>query len=127
MKQSNAGILEIPAAAKGYGAEECQRFLKTLELVERFYSNPVLHTFVRQVSYISQVIGICFRQEDSTMHVWTILESPERSVEHQVYAEEMKLMERFPEIIFDFHVIFQAGRDLSAILPSDSEIIYTRT
>jgi hypothetical protein len=79
------------------------------------------------VSRISQVNAACFRQEDSTMHVWTILKSPERLVEHQVYAEEMKLMERFPEIIFDFHVIFQAGRDLSAILPSDSEIIYTRT
>ncbi len=127
MKQSNAGILEIPAAAKGYSEEERRLFLKTLEQADRFISNPLLHTFVRQASHISQVNAVCFRQEDSTMHVWTILESPERSVEHQVYAEEMKLMERFPEMIFDFHVIFQAGRDLSEILPSDSEIIYTRT
>lgn len=129
MKQSNANILDAPAAAKGYSNEERQRFLKTFQQTDRFLSiasNPLLHTFIRQVSHLPEVVAVCFRQEDNTMHVWTILESPERSVEHQVYAGEMKLMESFPEIVFDFHVIFLSDRDLPTVLPPDSEIIYTR-
>lgn len=129
MRQSNTGILEIPAAAKGYSDEERQRFIKAFGQADKFFlfaSNPLVHTFIRQVSHIPQVNAICSRQEDNVIHIWTIIEAPDKAVEHQVYAAEMKLMESFAEIAFDFHAIFRSGRDLPAILPTDSEIIYTR-
>ena len=129
MKQRNISTMEIPAAARGYTTEERQRFLESFGRADRlllFASNPLLHIFIRHVSRMVQVIAICSRKEDNVIHVWTIIEAPDKVLENQIYAEEMKLMEHFPDILFDFHVIYLSGTDLSVVLPTDSEIVYMR-
>lgn len=126
MKQNNAGLVEVPAAARGYSDEGRQQFLKASRNTTMFFQNPPLHTFISQVSRIPQAIAVSSRQEDNTVHVWTIIEAPDKSAECQVYDAEMKLMENFPEGIFDFHTIFLSNRNLPAILPTGSEILYVR-
>ncbi|MBI4573124.1 MAG: hypothetical protein HY713_07530 [candidate division NC10 bacterium] len=46
------------------------------------------------------------------------------ALEDQIYAAQLTLMDQFPEIPFDFAVIFRQGRDPDSIRPSRARRVY---
>jgi hypothetical protein len=86
----------------------------------------IARLFGESVSTIPQVQYIAAWAENGTVHFWTIIPQRDREVQRTIYGKELKIMERFPAINFDFNVIFYPGKDISSILPSEAELIYKR-
>ncbi len=82
-------------------------------VAERFFAVP-------------SVAAVAFQRGDETLHVWTILETWSEAQAGLVYDLEIELMERFPDIPFDFYVLSRDGRPIENLLRSASAYIVNK-
>ena len=75
--------------------------------------------------YIRRDIDIYRRRDIDFYRVWMVIPDMDRDLEDQIYAAELAFMDAFPDILFDFTVIFRQGKDPASIHPSGASLIYT--
>lgn len=56
-------------------------------------------------------------------HVWSIVNNSAPSGIHEVYARESALLNRFPDVPLDFHVVDRRGASLEGLIPG-AEIVF---
>lgn len=76
-------------------------------------------------SAIGGVERIYARRDRDFYSVWMVIPDMDRDLEDQIYAAELAFMDRFPDIPFDFTVIFRQGKDPASIHPYGAFPIHT--
>lgn len=67
--------------------------------------------FMSKVSKISGVTKVVYKPKGNTITIWTYIQKPDKDLQFSVYEIEQQLMEKFPELIFDFTIIFK-GKEI---------------
>lgn len=73
--------------------------------------------FAKAVARIPEVLGVSYSLNGRVHIVWTFIGQRNKDVRRRVYGEELRLMEDFPELTFDFNVVALAGE--GRLLPDD--------
>src|SRR5438309_11122195 len=72
----------------------------------------VLDEFVALVKHNAKVRAVRASQEGSVVQVWTYVDSTDRKDRSPVYEAEWQILERYPDVTFDFNVLLlPAGRE----------------
>lgn len=92
------------------------------------FSDTVFHSidalFVNRLSTIRGIERIFSRKDSAFFRVWVVIADIDLALEDQIYATQLAFMDHFPDIPFDFAVIFRQGRDPSAIQPAGARRLY---
>ena len=92
-------------------------------------SDSVFHSieaiFVNSLSAIGGIERIFVRKDNDFFRVWVVIGDMDLQVEDQVYAAQLAFMDQFPEIPFDFSMIFRQGKDPASIQPSQARLVYS--
>ena len=84
-------------------------------------------TLVQQVSCIPEVEYIFLLEEDTAFGIWTIIDVLDRDVRRRIYEKEAMLIDAFPGIPFDFHVVARENRNVEVVAPSGGTLIFSRS
>lgn len=89
-------------------------------------SDSLKQLFVSRISHLVEVELVFWRAEENRVRVWTVMDEPRLEVENQIYDAQLQFMDLFPEILFDFAVIFRQGKSREQILPSGATKVFAR-
>ncbi|HID28698.1 MAG TPA: hypothetical protein EYP19_01690 [Desulfobacterales bacterium] len=93
-----------------------------LQKIEEIYQ-----TFIDLLSQIPTVEAILTTQEGRVFCFWSVVNWLDDAIEDEIYQREGELMDRFPEDLFDFHLIERRDRNLEEIIsPSSFAVYYLR-
>ena len=68
------------------------------------------------------------RRDDRMLHVWTVVPDFDHQVHFSIYAREKAIIDQFPDMDFDFHVVTSRGHDPRTIIDEPGiELAYLRT
>lgn len=92
-------------------------------------SDTVFHSieavFVNSLSTIRGIERILIRKDNDFFRVWVVIGDMDLEIEDQVYAAQLAFMDQFPDIPFDFTMIFRQGKDPASIQPSQARLVYS--
>jgi hypothetical protein len=71
-----------------------------------------------ELSNVPGVERVFLRRDEDFFRVWTVIADMDLATEDRIYAAQFAFMDRFPEIPFDFSVIFRQGRDAGTLKPA---------
>lgn len=57
----------------------------------------------------------CF--EGPVLRIWTVIDVPDEELQEQIYAAELKFLDKLPDGPSDFSVLYRHGRTLEEIRP----------
>ncbi len=80
--------------------------------------------FATRFSAIRGIERILIRKDHDFFRVWVVIPDVDLALEDQIYAAQLLSMDQFPEIPFDFAVIFRQGKDPDSIQPSRARQVY---
>lgn len=82
------------------------------EVVEqrRKIINHALDLFVSDLSQIPQVVRVEILENDRGIDIWTFIEKRDPAVRTRVHECQFRLVERFPRLMADFHVVSKPRR-----------------
>jgi len=89
-------------------------------------SDSLKQLFVSRISHLVEVERVFWRAEENRVRVWTIMDEPCLEIENQIYDAQLQFMDLFPEILFDFSVIFRQGKGREQISPSGATEVFAR-
>lgn len=93
-------------------------------------SDTITHSietlFATRLSAIGGIERILIRKDHDFFRVWVVIPDIDLALEDQIYAAQLVLMDQFPELPFDFAVIFRQGKDPGSINPSRARQVYPR-
>jgi hypothetical protein len=72
--------------------------------------------FVALLSQIGGVEELRARETEQGFKTWAVANNASEETRYAVYAAEWDLMRRFPESVFDFHLVDREGEDLDSII-----------
>jgi len=78
------------------------------------------------LSAIREVSHVLIERADGNLLVWIALDNPVRDVRERVFQKELRLIENFPEIEFDFNLVPAVGSSDPGQIASGAKVIYTR-
>lgn len=92
------------------------------------FSSTIAHSieavFAAKFSAIGGIEQVFIRRDNDFSRMWVVIADFDLALEDQIYAAQLTLMDQFPEIPFDFAVIFRQGRDPDSIRPSRARRVY---
>jgi hypothetical protein len=62
--------------------------------------------------------------EGPVLRIWSVIQSPDSQLEHPIYDAQLSFMDKFPELEFDFSVIYRFGKNLKDIRPEGSAELF---
>lgn len=74
--------------------------------------------FARGAQSIPSVVAVSHAKDGNVCLVWTFVRDRNKESRRQVYAYERRLMERYPELLFDFNVV-ALDRAAGVLAPDD--------
>jgi|SRR5471032_739230 hypothetical protein len=74
---------------------------------------------------ISQVRYVLTERADGPLLVWVAIDNPEPSVRRKIYRKELELIDRFPDMDFDFNLIPAMGRRAEE-LAAGARVVFSR-
>ena len=77
-------------------------------------------------SGISSVDSIFVNQHQDTFLVTIVLPEKDYEIEDSIYDLELRLMDKFPDSLFDFNVITLSGRKLTDIVTPSGQVVFYR-
>lgn len=86
--------------------------------------NSIDRLFAESFSTIGGIERVFVRKDRDFLRIWVVIRDIDLDLEDQIYAAQLGLMDRFPDIPFDFAVIFRQGKDPHSIQPSGSRLVY---
>lgn len=66
---------------------------------------------------------VCWKIAGETLHLWTVLSGHDRDAEDRVFEVEAQVLAAYPEVRFDFRVLYLHNRSLSEVLPPEAEAV----
>jgi len=78
-------------------------------IVTQETSNKVvkaINDFILKVIIIPTVVKIAYKAEGNIVTIWTFIKKPDNDILLKIHSLEQKIMEKFPDLILDFTVIF---------------------
>ena len=69
-----------------------------------------LDLFVSDVSRIPQVVRVEVLQDGEGIDIWTFIEERDSAVRTKIHESQFRLLERFPHLKVDFHVVSNPQR-----------------
>lgn len=126
---SSPALGGIVAYVPQWRPETLDKVVIPLETIE-YCLNTTEHTvgsFIGQaLSQIPEVEYVLLMKEESFLNIWTVIDKLDRTVRDQIYRIEFDIMGKFPELLFDFHVIARRGRPAQTVLPSEAAVMFFR-
>ncbi len=61
---------------------------------------------------------VCWTFDGPRLRVWTIIPAPDDLLEEQIYDAQLRFMEKFPEMSFDFVVLYLFGNPIADVRPT---------
>lgn len=83
------------------------------DAMEFFKSNLPQDPAIRRVYHLP---------EGPVVHVFTVIDSPDRDLEDRVYSAEAKIIDQFPNVNYDFHLVRRGERTL----PEGATLVFQR-
>ncbi|GLI52392.1 hypothetical protein [Thermodesulfovibrio yellowstonii] len=77
----------------------------TQDIADRV-TNAIIE-FISKVARFPEVIKVAYKPKGNIITIWTFIKKPEKNLLFSIYEIEHQIMEKFPELIFDFTVIFK--------------------
>lgn len=66
-----------------------------------------IENYIKQeISRIKEVKDISCNKKGNFLNIWVIIDHLDRKVREKIYEIELKLLKRFTDFNFDFHVTF---------------------
>ena len=134
-----------PSILLGAGAPEPSQLFspaegfRTLLVREDFFSTYALtdtiaeisehdigHFIGHALSEVPEVEYVLTNVEGKFFIVWTVIDKVDWRVMDSIYDIELAIMDKFPDMEFDFHLICRQGRDPKALLPSEGKLAFSR-
>jgi hypothetical protein len=86
--------------------------------------NPIARELARGLAGISAVESVHFLAGENALSVWVCLQDGyDETARTNVYRFEDQISERFPKVLFDFHIVaVPAGRKIEDFVSSASPI-----
>ncbi|MDL1970997.1 MAG: hypothetical protein LWW94_08510 [Candidatus Desulfofervidaceae bacterium] len=81
-----------------------------------------LYEFARMLVDVPKVVALTYFEEnkkDKHVIVWTFIIERNKEIMNQIYERELKLMQKFPNILFDFNISFVRNREKQLFIPDD--------
>ena len=69
---------------------------------------------------------VCLTKSDDVHYIWVGLRDRDPAEQEKIYAIEAKLIDQFPELIFDFYVLYLRGRDINELVTVDDGMMFSR-
>lgn len=88
--------------------------------------NSLVNLFVSRVSNLREVERIFWKVENKRVRVWTVMNQPNLPIENQIYDAQLDLMDMFPDMSFDFAVIFRREKSPNQISPEEATQVFLR-
>jgi len=108
--------------------EICLRRFAELEAEEELAAwRPILYeeidVLASSLAPISGVEELKVQETKSGFEIWVVVNNASEESRYAIYDVEWELMRRFPDCIFDFHVIDREGMDLSSMVSFGEETL----
>ena len=81
---------------------------------------------VKNISRIPEVEYILLLSTDNYYEIWTVINELDREVRDRIYDIEYNILEQFPDLYFDFHVVCRNNGSIKHIFPTKAIIFYRR-
>jgi hypothetical protein len=88
-------------------------------------SNSVDAALSEDLASIPPVRHVLTERADGMLSVWIAVDDPTPEVRKTIYGRELHLLEEFPEIEFDFKLIYSLGRN-AAEIATGAKVVYSR-
>ena len=88
--------------------------------------HSLVNFFVARIAGLSEVERVFWKAQHSRIRVWTVMDRPNVAIENQIYDAQLDFMDVFPEISFDFVVIFRQGKNQEQISPEGATEVFVR-
>lgn len=89
-----------------------------LDSIENYIAQEI--AAIKEVEYVFCVI------EEDFLDISTLINHLDRKVREKIYEVELKLLKRFLDLSFDFHVIIRENRKVEELLPTTVKMIFRR-
>ncbi len=90
-------------------------------------SDSIFHSiesrFKDQLSSIDGIERVFIRKDDDFFRIWLVIPAMDLAIEDRIYAAQLSFMDRFPDIRFDFTIIFRQGKDPASIRPQGARLV----
>jgi len=86
----------------------------------------LMRLFVSRVSGVPEIERIFWKVKDNRVRVWIVIDEPDLSAENRIYDAELDFMDMFPELLFDFAVIFRQGKNPAGIFPEGATRVFSK-
>jgi len=125
---NNISILRDISAIQGYTDGERKSFQEKLSEVINITEPTFVaqEFFVTEVSKFAEVFAVYSIVKEGVIDLWTIIEGDLYKAEGKVIDAQIKLLDEFPGLLFDFMVLPKTSERLEEIIPSDATQLYLR-
>jgi hypothetical protein len=77
------------------------------------------------LALVPEVAHVMVESAEANLLVWIAVDNPTKEVREKIFQKEMSLIDGFPEVEFDFNIIFARGRSPMEFA-SSAKVIYSR-
>ena len=76
-------------------------------IIPELKQNPqhAVYDFCVSISAIHEVKAVTYQTENNNVLVWSFISKRDKKVRRLIYEKEMKLMQNYPNMVFDFNVV----------------------
>lgn len=75
--------------------------------------------FAKRLARISDIIAVTYATEGQVHLVWVFTRRRNKAIRRQVYEEELRLMDEFSDMTFDFNTVAMDQAESRPFLPDD--------
>ena len=93
---------------------------------ECWWNNATLVTyslerfFVEMLPDDARIERVYWTWGEEALRIWAVIPEPDFSIQEPIYEAQLAFMDKFPEYLFDFHIIYRFGRPHEAVKPQGS-------
>lgn len=91
------------------------------------FSSTVTHSlaqfFVASLPQSTKVERVFCAMEKTTLRVWTVLNEPDFAIEEPIYEAQLRFIDKFPEELCDFSVIYRFGKSIDELRPLGATVV----
>lgn len=81
--------------------------------------DQAVYHFAKNVWTVPSVVAVTHARDRNVNLVWTFITYRDKAVRARIYARERELMERYPDVVFDFYVVALDQGAYGVLVPED--------
>ena len=79
--------------------------------------------FVSHLPEDPKIQAVFWAFEKETLRIWTIITEPDLSLENEITGSQLKFIDQYPNLEYDFSVIYSFGKDIKDLHPDGSLLV----